>query len=122
KDDNRMQPHSLEVHAWAGKMARLQIVDNEKGGWGNIGIDDIVFSDEPRIPAVALAEQSDFGTMGLGLLKENGAENTPADVGATLLPEQNLPTAIFSESAPDSDAPVSRPFGQKLAGAVTRRL
>ena len=33
-----------------GKTARLQIVDNESGPWGNIGVAEIVFSDKPAAP------------------------------------------------------------------------
>ena len=52
----------------AGKSARLQIVDNATGPWGNIGIAEIVFSDRPATGGGKIEEQADFGTMGLGLL------------------------------------------------------
>src|SRR5262249_21583142 len=70
-DNNRMQPCTWDVRRWAGKTARLQIVDKETGGWGNIGVDDIIFSDHPRQPLGSLATESDFGTLGLALLATN---------------------------------------------------
>ena len=68
-NDNRMKPQGWAVRQWAGKTARLVIVDNETGGWGNIGIDEIVFSDKPAAESGPLQEEPDFGTMGLALLE-----------------------------------------------------
>ncbi len=116
-DANRMQPHSLDVRRWAGQTARLQIVDNDSGGWGNIGIDDIVFSDEPRGDSVTLANQPDFGTMGIALLDGAGKE-----AAATALTGSLAPADIFSQLAHASPAPVSHPFDDPLVGALSRRL
>ncbi|MHB8522332.1 MAG: GH116 family glycosyl hydrolase [Limisphaerales bacterium] len=142
KNDNRMQPHSFDVRPWAGKRASLEIVDNEKGAWGNIGIDDIVFSDEPRGTSVVLGDQPDFGTMGIALLKpETGTPKSEdqtrhmdptagvrpsnfdlrtSDSGCAALPATHALTDAFtSDGGPSS---VTRPFGQKLTGALTRRF
>ncbi|MEM1226232.1 MAG: PSD1 and planctomycete cytochrome C domain-containing protein [Planctomycetota bacterium] len=40
---NRLSPSGWNVHSFAGQMAKIQIVDNHTAGWGNIGIDHIVF-------------------------------------------------------------------------------
>ena len=128
KNDNRMEPHSFDVRPWAGKTATLQIVDNEKGPWGNIGIDHIVFTDEPQRPSPALAEQADFGTMGLAIL-----ERADGGQGASCVPEdgkrpENLfaDAGLASDPARQGDAVASpaadKPFGQKLVGAVGRRF
>jgi len=117
KNDNRMEPHSFDVHRWAGKTAKLQIVDNEKGPWGNIGIDDIVFSDEPRGPSLALAEQGDFGTMGLALV-----EKSDGNQGCSSLPEGKRPESVFKDVGLASDSAYEKPFGQKLVGALARRF
>jgi non-lysosomal glucosylceramidase len=69
QNDNRMRPMSWDVRRWAGKTATMQIVDQEPGGWGNIGVDDILFSDSPREPLGPLADEGDFGTLGLGLIE-----------------------------------------------------
>ena len=149
KNDNRMEPRSFDVRPWSGQLAKLQIVDNEKGSWGNIGIDDIVFSDDRRSPLVPLAEQPDFGTMGIALLKSEirnpksegnpkpearnrtaGApkENRPSDFGlpsdlaCTSLPESHVPSGLFSPATAGSDAPASKPFTHSLTGSLTRAL
>lgn len=139
KNDNRMQPHTFDVRPWAGQSAKLQIVDNEKGPWGNIGIDDIVFSDEPRAPLVPLGEEPDFGTMGLALLStgrtaadsSSASGNRPLAIGdgllaidtaAASLADSDLPSSLFSPSNASADTTVTRPFGQRLIGSITRKL
>ena len=43
---NRMRNDFMDVGSLQGKTGRLLIVDRVTGGWGNIGIDEIVFTDE----------------------------------------------------------------------------
>jgi len=47
QNNNRMNPASFNVEQWQDKQAQIQIVDKETGGWGNVGVDHIVFSDRP---------------------------------------------------------------------------
>lgn len=44
---NAMREESWDVSDLIGTQARLEIVDDESGGWGQIGIDDIRLSDRP---------------------------------------------------------------------------
>lgn len=64
-NDNRMRLQSFDVRPWAGKKARIEIVDEVTGPWGNVGADHIVFSDRPAEPEIPLEERPDYGTMGL---------------------------------------------------------
>ncbi len=64
--NNRMSSTNFDVRPWQGKTAQLQIVDNFSGSWGNIGVDQIVFTDQP-IQNSNLIEQRDFGSMSLAL-------------------------------------------------------
>ncbi len=48
RNDNRMGWSTFDVSDLAGKEARFEIVDQERGGWGNIGVDHIVFSNNPQ--------------------------------------------------------------------------
>ena len=43
KSNNQMSLNTWNVRPFAGKKAKIQVVDNHKAGWGNIGIDHIVF-------------------------------------------------------------------------------
>lgn len=45
QNNERLRWHSWDVGDHVGKEAHLEIVDNEKGGWGHINIDHILFSD-----------------------------------------------------------------------------
>jgi non-lysosomal glucosylceramidase len=108
-NDNKMSPVSWDVRAWEGKAAKLEIVDEESGPWGNIGIDDIVFSDAPGPGNLPLNEEADFGTLALALLKPRRM-----DFACTEAPDQ--------EAQVENHQPVSRSFDQKLVGSLTRRL
>ncbi len=43
QQNNQMSLNRWDVRKFAGKTARIQVVDDHKQGWGNIGIDHIVF-------------------------------------------------------------------------------
>ncbi len=46
RNQGKLFPHRFDVTQFLGKDAQIQIVDNEKGGWGNVEVDHIVFSDQ----------------------------------------------------------------------------
>ena len=115
-NENQMRPLSWDVRKWAGKTGRLHIVDNATGSWGNIGVDDIVFSDNPREPVGPLSQQADFGTMGLALL-----DPEPDDYGYTALPANATPPGVFS-AAGASAGPAKKGFNEKLIGSLSRKL
>ena len=54
KNSNTMSLHHFDLVDFKGKTARIQIVDLVTGGWGNIGVDHIVFTNriasEPARP------------------------------------------------------------------------
>jgi len=117
KNDNRMSPHAFDVRAHADKKAQIQIVDEVSGGWGNIGVDHIVFSDRPGKPPVAFKDLPDLGTMTLALLgpREGGQ-------ASAVLPDGALPEALFAEAGLAAGRDPARPMGQKLVGALCRTL
>jgi non-lysosomal glucosylceramidase len=45
KDVERLEPGSWDVREFLGKTARIEIVDEQTGGWGHINVDQITFSD-----------------------------------------------------------------------------
>lgn len=55
----------FEVSEFAGKTAHLEIVDDEPGFWGQIGVGQISFVDQPTN---ALKDAPDFGEISLGIL------------------------------------------------------
>jgi hypothetical protein len=46
RDNNRMAPAEIAVGQWSGKEARLRIFDRETGPWGNVGVDQVVFTNK----------------------------------------------------------------------------
>jgi hypothetical protein len=55
RNSNQMFPVRWDVRAYQGKTARIQVVDDMAGGWGNIGVDHIVFTDTRGREAPGLA-------------------------------------------------------------------
>ena len=43
KANNQMSLNTWDVRPFAGKQAKIEVVDNHTSGWGNIGVDHIVF-------------------------------------------------------------------------------
>jgi non-lysosomal glucosylceramidase len=101
---NRMGIAAFDVAGHEGKDARIEIVDARSGGWGNIGVDEIVFTDRP--PATGrLEEARDFGTFALGLLNRRDVDVVRPARGASV--EANAAEA---------------PLGAPLIGDVRRPL
>lgn len=44
RNDNRLSPGMFDTRAYRNQVARLRVVDDHRQGWGNIGLDQIVFS------------------------------------------------------------------------------
>ena len=94
QDQNQMSLEHFDVRPHAGKTARIEILDDATGGWGNIGVGKITFTDRMGDDK-PLEELAGFGTMSLALLGE------PAD-----------------QASPEATAP----FSEKLSGSLGRKL
>jgi hypothetical protein len=94
----------------------LVIVDNATGEWGNIGMDDIVFTDQPGESTGLLADEPDFGSLTLALLDPQSD-----DSAHPVLPADGIPTAIFSTPGANGET-AGKPFGEKLIGALGRKF
>jgi uncharacterized protein (DUF608 family) len=114
--NNRMTPKSFDVRAHAGKQAQIRFVDDERGGWGNIGGDHIVFSDVPARPEASLPERPDFGTMALALAAGGG-------VAAERMPDGEPAQALFAASDTGRDARATEEaLATKPVGGVRKTL
>jgi len=105
--NNSMRLKAFSVGHLEGKRARIQAVDNESGGWGNIGLDHIVFTDKPQT-SDKLEDLHDFGTMALALI---GTGKTTAS--ASMAEAGEVDAAVPSASAPLSG---------ELRGGVGRQV
>lgn len=63
-DNNAMQWESMPVGDLGGKTAQLQVVDQVTGAWGNIGLGEVIFSDQPK-EYVALTGLPDYGSFAI---------------------------------------------------------
>jgi uncharacterized protein (DUF608 family) len=124
-NNNRMERRSFDVRAFAGRKAQLRILDLHSGGWGNIGVDHIVFSDRPLMPEVPLTDRPDFGTMSLAVV-----DSATQDVRQILevlpgpLPEalfRNGPTRQSSGDTSPRVRPVAALVREMTLGAGERR-
>ena len=61
EDGERLAWKSWDVRELLGKSAKLQIVDEAKGGWGHINIDQIMLADAPARAASEAALWFDYG-------------------------------------------------------------
>lgn len=111
QDRNRMAFVNWDVREYAGRTARLQVVDGWTGGWGQIGVDDIVFTDSPREEIAGLENQPDFGTLVLAV-KDNEAN------GWAELPERPTAVSVFGEPGA---AEARRALPRALVGGVGGR-
>lgn len=116
-NSNRMRQETFDVRDLAGKTARLEIVDEERGGWGNIGAAKIVQSDKPAAPTTKLQDREDFGSMGLALL-----DAQDGDLAWTTVVADKLPLIVAGGSGDPQAEAFDRPPHDKLVGALSRKL
>ncbi len=50
RNENRMRWATFDVRPFRGREAQLEVVDRATGGWGNISLDHVVFTDDPSDP------------------------------------------------------------------------
>jgi sucrose-6-phosphate hydrolase SacC (GH32 family) len=60
-DNERLAWRSWDVREFVGRKVKLQIVDEHKGGWGHINVDQIMLADAPPRPASEPALWFDYG-------------------------------------------------------------
>ncbi|MFZ5830247.1 MAG: GH116 family glycosyl-hydrolase, partial [Planctomycetota bacterium] len=120
-NSNTLRPHRIDARPWKGREARLEIVDSATGGWGNIGVDHIVFTDRAD-STVSLPEAPDAGTMALALL----CDPKQGVCGCTALPPGELTAeAVFegiSASRNGGAEASERPWEERLTGALERTM
>ncbi|MHC4800390.1 MAG: GH116 family glycosyl-hydrolase, partial [Planctomycetota bacterium] len=108
QNDNKMRFESFDVTDFQGKTAQLKIIDRESGGWGNIGIDEIIFTDEKKKgDAGPLEQRYDFGTLALVLADQ--ADHAAADT---------TQDGIFDVDNTDA----TKPWPKRLTGALSKTL
>jgi uncharacterized protein (DUF608 family) len=109
-NSSAMRPAALDVTEFAGKTARLQVIDQATGPWGHVSVDHIVFTD--NTPAVSPEKQPDWGSMALAAI---GSGNARGSARLAASPANS----VF---ATDPLATASSAPGQPLLGGVVQSL
>ncbi|MCC6676733.1 MAG: hypothetical protein IT436_06275 [Phycisphaerales bacterium] len=111
KNSNRMRIENIDVREFAGRRARVQVVDGATGGWGQVGVDEIVFCDRPRREPYVLEAQADYGSMVLALVGE------PAEIASASIDGRALPGSALAK---DGKLEAAAGLADSLIGAVGR--
>jgi hypothetical protein len=83
---NRMEPAQFDVRGLIGKHAQIQAVDLVTGGWGNIGLDHIVFGNDP-VPGTAKPRPSISPAAVASYAKKHRLDSTTLERWLKALPE-----------------------------------
>ena len=60
-NSEKLRWHHWEVSEFLGQSLQIKIVDRHKEGWGHILVDQILFSNEPAMPAIEKAQWLEYG-------------------------------------------------------------
>jgi uncharacterized protein (DUF608 family) len=80
RDSNAMRWASFAVGEFQGKTARLQVVDEVDGPWGQIALGEVEFSDQPRYGA-ELESVEDYGSFCIEALEDDLTVELSAEFG-----------------------------------------
>ncbi len=114
RNNNRMERQGFDVRDLQGKRAVIEIVDAESGGWGNVGVGKITFSDASLV--TKLEDVPGYGSMALTLLDGTGKTSAATDVTRG----GEAPAELFTTLARQEPRPPGavKPLNEKLIGAL----
>jgi non-lysosomal glucosylceramidase len=115
QNDNRMRLAVFNVRKHQRKSARFEIVDQETGAWGNIGVGRIAMTDNP---VSKLEERPDFGTMVLGLLDPEPDDQADCDMECCPSLSGNPGTMVLGNPRKPSEASLKLEQRSNLRGVV----
>ena len=114
KNNEKLEWYFWNVQEFEGKMARIEIVDKNSGGWGHINIDQIELSDKPhKGPVGPIEKLPDYGTMVLALLEGDGASPEQAKEVIEAIGDRDV--KLYAEQD------VSYPVTERRSAAIASR-
>ncbi|WP_419194961.1 GH116 family glycosyl-hydrolase [Novipirellula herctigrandis] len=120
KNSSTLHPVSIDMTAYQGKKARIRIVDEIKGGWAHITVDQIVFSDGKSV-AGGVEDKHGYGSTTLTLLHDVAEEGLTVSATSSLSDPDN-PAGLFEQSKPFSQKKEKeeavKPLDELLVGGL----
>lgn len=113
-----LAPAAWDVAEFAGRQARLAIVDARTGGWGHINVDHIVQSDSSAVPSAAPPPHPVLMARTLAVARAFSAADAVAFAKS---PEATLPTLGLAQRHGPAGPVASQPerrLGRWSTGAV----
>ena len=113
-NSNTMRFELLDVSELIGREAHIEIIDDVSGGWGNIAVDHIVFTD--KIPTHKnLDNQHGYGSMALSIIDDDNRDTiSNLDVNTS---ERDS----FWDNKNDKKT-ATKGFGEKLVGGLGKHF
>ncbi|MHC4879496.1 MAG: PSD1 and planctomycete cytochrome C domain-containing protein [Planctomycetota bacterium] len=129
RDNNQMSINTWNVRPFAGRKAKIQVVDNHTTGWGNIGIDHIVFqkfvageSGNPAARSLVRAWQQERERLGkqivrksrvaLAMLDGTGEDDRVLVRGNSAKPGDVEPRHFLTAISGDTPTPIRKGSGR----------
>jgi uncharacterized protein (DUF608 family) len=116
RDNERLEPALWDTAPYEGRTAHIEIVDEEKGGWGHINVDQIEFTDLPGDAAVMSLLEELLPARFSGLrASDNPPGSQPAIGFDNLVLQPGAAQAELPEPPPGSGKGprlITRPLGQ----------
>ncbi|HEY0868162.1 MAG TPA: GH116 family glycosyl hydrolase [Fimbriimonas sp.] len=104
RQEDHLRLERWDVRELEGKQATIEIVDDEPGFWGQIGVGQIEFVDQPTRD---LSKSPDFGEMSLAILQPKATDRAVMEIGDPALLFESPSTGAGEAQAPTPGKPRS---------------
>ena len=117
KNSSTLYPVSIDMTAYQGKKARIRIVDEVKGGWAHITVDQIVFSDGTSAGG-GIEDKHGYGSTTLTLLHDAREEGLTVSAAPSLT-DPDSPSGLFEQAKPLAQQEEAvKPLDELLVGGL----
>ena len=115
-DSNTYVEQVWDVSAWLGEQVYFQVVDNVTGGWGNIGVDNIRFSNTPPRAAIVF---DDFERTTYAPWVATGTTFGTGPVNIADVPVYQSPSTMGQQGSYLVNSHASAPASDAAVGTLT---
>ena len=117
KNSSTLYPVSIDMTAYQGKKARIRIVDEVKGGWAHITVDQIIFSDGTGAGG-GIEDKHGYGSTTLTLLHDAREEGLTVSAAPSLT-DPDSPSGLFEQAKPLAQQEEAvKPLNELLVGGL----